>query len=202
LGVGLDQQVHRPVRLVLIHARQPRDHDVLLADPFGCGELGGRVDRPVGDQREQHPLDVGGEPADPEHLPQGAVDPELAPQSVQQMHGAHRPRPGHAQPVTGQLPDVRAGGAGGIAVGLTQVAVNRGDQPAQPVGVEPVLAAQVGQHLRLRRPRHPPVVRQLHVAHHRPVSIAALRRPQVHAHTQPASTSAGQRRHGKSCAHA
>jgi len=72
----------------------------------------------------------------------------------------------------------------------------------QTVRVEPVLPAQVEQHLRLRRPLHPPVVRELDVAHHRPVSVAALRRPQVHAHTQLATARAGQRRHDKSCAHA
>jgi hypothetical protein len=65
--------------------------------PLGRGELGARVDRAVGDQREQHPLDIGGEPPAPEDLAQRGVDAELAPQPVQQPHRPERPRAGDGQ---------------------------------------------------------------------------------------------------------
>ncbi len=58
------------------------------------------------------------------------------------------------------------------------------------------------QHLRLRHPLDSAVVRQLHVPDHTAVGVAPRRRPQVHAHSQPAAALAGQPRHGKSCAHA
>jgi hypothetical protein len=89
LGVSLHQQVHRPIRLVLIHPVQARDRHV-VSGPLRGGELGGRVDGPVRDEREQHPLHIRGEPPGPEDAPQRGVDAELAPQPVQQVRGAHR----------------------------------------------------------------------------------------------------------------
>ncbi len=50
LRVGLHQQIHRPVRLVVVHAAKARDDDV-LACPRGRPKLAHRLDRPVGDQR-------------------------------------------------------------------------------------------------------------------------------------------------------
>jgi hypothetical protein len=166
LRVGLDEQVHRPIRLVLIHRSQPGDGGV-VAGPLGRGELGARVDRAVGDQREQHPLHIGGEPSLPQHLAQRRVDTELAPQPVEQPHRAERPGIGDRQAVADRLPHIARGG-----VGFAEVAVDRGDQPAQPVRVELVLPAQVQQHLRLRHAVLAVVVRELDVADHAAVRVA------------------------------
>ncbi len=195
LGVGLDEQVHRPIRLVLIHAVQPRDRRVMRG-PLGRGQLRTRVDAAVRDQREQHPFDVGGEPAPAQHLAQRDVDAELTPQPVEQPGRAERAGVDDGQRVADRLTHVLAAG------GLTQVAVDRRDEATQAVRVEPILPAQVEQHLRLRDALDPTVVRQLHVPHDAAVSVAPRRRPQVHAHSQLALVLAGQPRHGKSCAHA
>jgi hypothetical protein len=91
VGIGLDQQVHRPARLILVHPDQPRDHHV-LADPLGGGQLGRRRHRPPGDQRKQHPLHRGGEPPPVQHPSQRLRDPKLLPQPVQQPGRPDRPR--------------------------------------------------------------------------------------------------------------
>ena len=145
VGVSLDEQVHRPIRLILVHSVQAGDRDV-VAGPVGRGELRGRVDGSVRDQCEQHPLHVGGEPATAQDLPQCGVNLQSRPQPVQQPRRPGRPGGDQPQPVG------RGAGAGGLgsvgaavraAVGLAEVAVDRAHQPAQPVRVEPVLAAQV-----------------------------------------------------------
>ena len=89
LGVGLDQQIHRPVGLVLVHRVKARDVRV-LADPLRGGQLGPGLQRPVSDQREQHPLDIGREAARAEHPAQRAIDPQLLPQRIQQPRPAQR----------------------------------------------------------------------------------------------------------------
>ena len=63
---------------------------------------------------------------------------------VEQPDGAKRP--GVGERVADRLPDVSR------SVGLAEVAVDRGDQPAQPVRVELVLPAEFQQHQRRVRP--------------------------------------------------
>ena len=198
LGVGLHQQVHRAVSLVLIHRLQAVDGHV-VAGPLRRRQLRPRVDGPVGGQREQHPLHVGGEPPRTQHLAQRGVHAQRLPEPIQQMHRAHRPRAGHREPLTGQLRGIRWRQPG---IRFAQVTVDRGDQAAQPVPVQLVLPAQVQQHLRLGHPVHPPVVRQLHIPDHRAVPVPPLRGPQVHAHKSTKNHERNQARHGKSCAHA
>ncbi len=94
------------------------------------------------------------EPAAAQHLPQRGVDAQLTPQPVEQPHRPERPGVSHGQRVADRLKDVV--GAGGLA----EVAVDRRDQPSQPVRVELVLPAEVEQHLRLRHALDPTVVRQ------------------------------------------
>ena len=55
LGAYPNEQVHRPIRLVLIHCGQPGDHGDARSSP-GRGEFEARFDRPVCDQRQQQPL--------------------------------------------------------------------------------------------------------------------------------------------------
>jgi hypothetical protein len=62
VGVGLDQQVHRPIRLIHIHPVQPRDGHV-VAHPVGGSQLRNWVDRPVRNRHDENPVHVGGEPA-------------------------------------------------------------------------------------------------------------------------------------------
>ena len=70
----------------------------------------------------------------------------------------------------------------GVRVGVAQVAGDRGHQPAQPVGVQGVLPAQVDQHPGPGLPVDPLVVRQRHVAHDRPVGVLAAGHPEEHVH--------------------
>ena len=95
------------------------------------------------------------------------------------MHRTDRTGPGHRQPIADELRGIGCGRAG-----YAQVAVDRGDQPPQPVPIQLILPAQIRQHLRLRHPTDAPVVRNLDVPHHRTVPVPPLRRPQVHAHQQ------------------
>jgi hypothetical protein len=67
LGVPVDEQIERPVGLIVVHRFQPRDRDV-LGGPLGRRQLRARRQRPAADEREQHPLDVGREPARPQQL--------------------------------------------------------------------------------------------------------------------------------------
>ncbi len=90
-------------------------------------------------------------------------------------------------------PTSSATSAGRVAVGQAEVAVDRRDQPHQPVSVQGVLAAQADQHLRLGHSVDAAVVRQLHVAHEAAVLVPALGRPQVHAHHPTAPAKAGSR---------
>ena len=198
LGVGLDEEVHRPVRLVLIHRLQAGDRDV-VGDPLRRSELGDRVDRPVRDQREQHTFDVGAEPPRPQHLPQRGVDAELPPEGVEEVGGAHLPGLGHPEAVAGQHRDVGRHGGG---CGFAEVPVDRGHQPRQAVAIQAVLAAEVEQHLRLRDAVDATVVRELDVADHAAVLVPPLGGPQVHAHHSTAPERQDQARHDKSCAHA
>ena len=89
------------------------------------------------------------------------------------------------QPVGGRVGAGRRRGVGPVGVGFAEVAVDRADQPAQPVGVEPVLPAQVEQHVRLRRRPDALVVGQGQVAHDRAVLVRPRGRPQVHDRTRP-----------------
>jgi hypothetical protein len=89
LSIGLHQQVHRPIRLIVVHPGKPGDRRV-LGGPLRRRQLAHRVDRAVGHQREQHPLHIGGEPAHAEHAAEGIGDTEPLPQPVQQPHRAQR----------------------------------------------------------------------------------------------------------------
>jgi hypothetical protein len=185
VGVGLDQQVHRPVGLVLVHPLEPGDRDV-VGGPLRGGQLRGRVDGPVRDQREQHPLHIRGEPAPAEHGAQRGVDPEGLPQPVEQPRRSGRPRLDQPQPFPGSIRAGRGGRVGtGLGVGFAEVAVDRADQSAQPVGVESVLPPKVEQHVRPGRRAHPLVVRQCQVAHDRPILVPTRGRPQIHDRTRP-----------------
>jgi hypothetical protein len=180
LRVGLDQQVHRAVGVIVVHPVKAGDRRV-VAGPLGGRELGGGVERAVGDQREQHPLDIGRESPGAQQRAQRAIDPELLPQAVQQPHAAHRPRLDHLELAAERRQQARAVAG--------DEARDRRRQPPQRVEVELVLAAEVDQHLGARDPADAAVVRQLHVADHRAVLAPPPRRPQVHAHTD--TTNAG-----------
>ena len=120
-GVGLHEEVHRPIRLILIHLFETCDRDIMRG-PFGGGQLGGRVDRPVGDQREQHPLHIGREPAATDHLGERPIDAELVPQAIEQPGDPDRSRPDDGESVA-DLHRV-------AVVGFVEVTVDGGDQSA------------------------------------------------------------------------
>jgi hypothetical protein len=123
----------------------------------------------------------------------------LPPQPVQQPGCADRPG-------VDDLQGRRAGGQAGVrgvadAVTLAEVSVDRRGQPAQPVEVEAVDAAQVHQHVRLGLPVDPPVMGQSHVAHHRAVGVGPLREPQIHDHDQTTTCLIRQDTTSQSCYH-
>ena len=171
LGLHLQQPVHRPVAGVLVDFGQPVDEHPLV-HPTGRGQLRRGRQRPVGHQREQHPL--------------GLRVPTLAGQQPRQQ-------PVHADPVPQPVQRVGAAVGAGLHEGQlhrrgrgqrlrrVQHPGQRDDQPADRVAVQPVLAAEVVEHPGPRPHRRVPlVVRQLQVPHHRPVRVPARRRPQVH----------------------
>src|SRR5919204_2417852 len=75
-----------------------------------------------------------------------------------------------------------------------EVAADRADQPAQPIHVEAVLAAQLHQHLGGGGGALAVVVGQLHVADGGAVPVVPLDRPEVHA--RDPSTSPGRMQAG------
>ena len=192
LGVGRREHVHRPVGLVLVHRLQTRDVHIGRG-PLGRGQLRERPQRPVRDQREQHPLDVRPEPTLADPRGDRAADPEPPPERIQHPDPAQRPRRHDRQPLARNLPRRRRLPSG--------VAADRARQPPQPLQVELVLTAQVHQHLGPRHPTHTAVVRQLHVADRRPVLPHPLRAPQIHAHTIRPTPDTSTTSHQKPCAH-
>ena len=174
LAVGRAQHVHRPVGLVLVHPGEPRDVHV-VASPVRGRELRDRLQRPVGNKREQDSLDIGLIPPHAERLCDRLRDPQPPPQRVEHERPAERPRADHLEPLARRLRRVRR-----LAIG---VARDRPRQPPEPLDIELVLAAEVQEHLRPRHPAAAAVVGELHVADHRPVLALPLRPPQVHAHT-------------------
>jgi len=174
LRVGLDQQVERPVGLVVVHPVETGDRDV-LGGPLGRRQLRAWCKRAIRDEREQHPLDIGRKPSPVKQPSERLRDPKPPPQRIQQPGAAKRPRADHLEPL-GRLDPAAVFRAG---VG---VAADRAGQPPQPLDVELVLTAKVEQHLSARRATLPPVVRQLQIPHHRTVLPSPLRRPQIHAH--------------------
>lgn len=173
LAIGRDEEVHRPVGLVLVHRGKPGDRDV-LGRPGGGGELRGRIDRPVGDEREQHPLHVDAEAPSPKQAPESGVDPERVPQRVKEPRRPHLARPSDREALAERFGEIGARF-------LAEVAVDRMDETAEPVEVERVLPTEVDEHLRHRRAALSPVVGELDVADDRTVLVLPLCGPQVHA---------------------
>jgi hypothetical protein len=178
LALHLQQPVHGPVAGVVVDRVEAREGDS-FGHPAGGGQLGERLQGPVGDQGEDDPLDAGIEASPGEHGVHRLVDPETSPQPVQ------RPRP--AQRLGRHERQRLATGAGlSLQLGLgPQVAGDRADQAAQGLAVEVVLPAEAVDDLGHRAARLgvADVVGQLYVANDRPVLVPPLDRPQVHAHT-------------------
>ncbi len=171
----LDQPVHRPIAGLIDHGVQPVDHDVVF-DPAGRGQLRGRRQRPVGDQREQDPLDPLVQPAPGEHPPYRRVDPKPAPQPVQHERPAQRTRLGERQPGRAATSHTSQ------RLGRVQQPGQRPDQPADALHVDGVLPAEGVQHLRPRHTRGsvPLVVGQLQIPDD--LTVPGLPRRGLHIH--------------------
>ena len=149
------EPVHRPVAGVVGSGGQLVDVR-LAAGPVRRGELGGRVQRPVRDQREQHPLRHR-VPAGPgQRRGHDLADPQPLPQLVQQVRAAEGDRAG-----VGQL----RGRPGRVLV-LAEQAAQRPGQPLHRGPVQLILPAEAVHHPHPRglRRRVPLVLDQLHVA--------------------------------------
>ena len=166
------QPVHRPVARIVGRGRQPVDVR-LAAGPVRRGELGGRVQRPVGDQRERHPLRHRVPPGPAQQRGHDLADPQPLPQLVQQVGPAEGDRPR-----IGQL----RGGPGGL---LAEEAAQRPGQPLDRGPVELVLPAEAVHHPHPRqlRRRVPLVLDELHVADGAAVLVQPRRRAHEHVIT-------------------
>ena len=173
----VEQEVHRPVRGVVGEPGAALDRDP-LGDPAGGGQLGARLQRPLRDQREHHPLDrvavqapPGGDPAD------RRADPEPFPDPVQ------RPRPAEAPRV--QHLDLTAACA--AVDRLLRVRNREIEDTSRASASRSTLSARPKLWItfadRVPADRVPLVVRQLQIAHHRAVPVAPPRLPQEHAYT-------------------
>jgi hypothetical protein len=87
LGLHLEQPVHGPVGAVLVELGEPRHRDV-LAHPGRARELGHRLEGPVGDQREQDPLDSGVPSSATQRLGHHHRQAEPGPQAVEEPGAA------------------------------------------------------------------------------------------------------------------
>ena len=166
------QVVHRPVAGLLVDLVQAVDVRI-VRDPPRRGELGGRCKGPVGDQREQYPLDPGIELAAGQLAADHLVQAQLAPQLVQDVGAADRAR-GRQRQLAARRRGDRAG--------RVQQPGQRRDQALDAVAVDLVLAAEGMQDLGARDPglSVPFVVGQLQVPDDLPVLGLARRRLQVH----------------------
>jgi hypothetical protein len=149
-----EQEVHPPVSLVVGKPRAALDRDP-LGHPPGRGQFATRLQRPLGDQGEDDPLDrlaiqpaALGDPAD------GRPDPKAFPQAVQ------HPRPTHPTRVQDLHLNARGHRDGLLR---SQEPRDRGHQPGQAIPVNGVGPTEVVDHLRHRgtRARVPLVVREL-----------------------------------------
>ena len=170
-AADLQQPVHRPVTGVVARRVKVSDQH-LLARPAGRGQLRGRGQRPVGGQREQHPLRRRVQAAALQQPPHRRADAQPFPQRVE--------HPGAAQRAgLRELQALRRDRAG--LPGL-QVTGDGGDQPLEGLPGPGLLPAEVVDDLHPRplRGRVPHVMGQLQVADLAAVLVPARRRPQVH----------------------
>jgi hypothetical protein len=174
----LVQPVHRPVARVVGGSGQPVDMRC-AADPVRRRELGGRGQRPVRDQREQHPPGGRVPPGPAQHRRHDLADPQPLPQLVPQVRPAEGDRAG-----IGQLR-----GCPGRLLSLAEQPTQRPGQPLHRGPVQLVLPAEAvhDPHPRGLRHRVPLVLDQLHVADGAAIVVPPCR--SAHQHVTRSSRS-------------
>ena len=152
LAQRVEQEVHRPVGLR--RRRTPGRPSIATrsADPPGRGQLAARLQRPLRDQREQHPLDHARRPAAARRRPGGSPRRSRA---APTPGPASTPRPAGGSPAPRPPPPRR----GGDRLLRGQEPRDRGHQPGQRVPVHRLGPAEVVDHLRRRGPRSPGAAR-------------------------------------------
>ncbi len=135
LVLDLQQPVHRPIARVLIELRQPVDPRA-LSDPLAGGELRQRLQRPIGDHREHHPLGARIQATAVQQPLERPVDPQRTPDPVKRPRPADRPRLHEPQPRTG------AGGRPRWRIGI---------QP--PARADPINRSIAARSIRSSRPK-------------------------------------------------
>ena len=166
------QQVHRRVEMVQREPLVAGEEDLLAQPLLMAVELRVRPQGPVGDHREQGPLEGLPIPALRRLRGDHLVETELAPQALQHVHAAVR--------LGVEDPDVRIGGH---RVLRGYDAEDAAGEAAQRGGVELIGATEVVDDPRDRTAFHgiPDVLGELVVLDDRAVGVAAPRRSQVHA---------------------
>ena len=176
LGRTCVQPVHRPVARVIADRRRSPSMCTSPADPVRCGELGGRGQRPVGDQREQHPLGGRGVPraARPELAARsGSVRCPAAATAVQHVRAAVRPRPSKASSPAAVAASASAGSSSRASDPTSRRTAARSSWSSRPK-----LCSTFGTDR--RRGGVPLVMRQVQVA-----DLAALDLPGRRLHIHP-----------------
>ena len=130
LGVGLDEQVHRPVGLVLVHRVEPGDRDV-AGCPLGGGQLRGLGRLPGSPRVRTAPVPpsvVNRRP--PSTFRRATSTSRAVPQPVEQPRRPRWARGDQAQSIRpASVPVTRHRVGPGTEVGFAEVAVDRADQP-------------------------------------------------------------------------
>jgi hypothetical protein len=139
---GRQQEVHRPVELLVVRLVRRAVHEHVAREPLGDGVLGRRVERPVRHHRQdasdhrvriRHALAPGG-------LPKLGADPKPVPQAAHEPRRPHRARLDEPHLLAGLGGDV----AGELVLGTEEV-VDAVHEPAEGVDVEGVTAAEVAE---------------------------------------------------------
>ena len=189
-----EQEVHGPVGGIVGEPRTALDEHP-LGHPPGGGQLGGRLQRPLRGQREDHPLGrLTVQPPPGRNAADGLPDLQPLPQPVQHPGPAQPPGVENLHLTTRRRSDRQL---------RFQEPADGGDQPPQRLPVHQVRPAEVVDHLgdRAAGPRVSLVVRQLQVRHHGAVFVPPPRLSQVHAYktSNPGRPAPATRR--KSCAY-
>ena len=189
-ALDLEEPIHGPVAGVVAGLRQARDVHV-LAYPARGGQLVGRGQSTVGDQREEHAL--GGRIAAPaaEQAAHERVDPQAPPKSVEGVAAAQGPRVEEVEALAG-------GGHSGVRL---EEARERAREALECRPAMRVLATEVVDHLGPRALRHgvPGVVRKLQVADDRAVLVAPWCGTHIHGLDDLTDTTAEQELSHETC---
>src|SRR5690625_2130543 len=151
------QEIHRPVQLLNLNGFQPVNMSDIL-NPRLRSQLATRIQRTIGNQREQQPLNRNAKLPLASQLPKHFTDTQPLPQTIQQVSPAvllrsqklERNFQAHILPDYSRI------------LGIKETS-HAADQPLQRLGIQPVLAPETMNDVHAALPVHPLVMSKLHV---------------------------------------